>query len=124
MPRLFPAYRGFFMKTSMLPPDDLAPTPTSIDQFLQSQLEEALSYYFYAGCDRITQTLLSRCEWSIENLDVPTLTISCPDAETYWYLVGNIKCISDYLSRVTRPSKIEVLPGDKKNFYFQVEIGA
>ena len=112
------------MKKSMLPPDDLAPTPTSLDRILQSQLEEAVSYYFYAGCDRITQTILSRCQWSIENLDIPTLTITCPDTETYWNLVGNIKCISDYLSRLSRPSKIEVVPGNQKNFYFEVEIGA
>lgn len=112
------------MKTSIFPPDDLAPIPTSLDRILQSQLEEAVSYYFYAGCDRITQTILSQCQWSIETLDIPTLTITCPNAETYWYFVGHIKCISDYLSRVTRPSRIEVLPTDKKNFHFKVEIGA
>jgi hypothetical protein len=108
----------------MLTPDDLAPTPTSIDQILQSQLEEAVGHYFYAGCDRITKTILAQCQWSIVTLDMPTLTIACPDAETYWNLVGNIKCISDYLSRVTRPSRIEVIPGDRKNFYFKVEVGS
>ncbi|MBD2185663.1 hypothetical protein H6S82_02415 [Planktothrix sp. FACHB-1355] len=113
------------MKTFILPPDDLAPICTSVDRDLLSQLQEAVSNHFYAGCDRITQTLLTQCQWSLTtNQDVPTLKIFCPDAETYWDIVGNMENISEYLSRVTQSSRIEVIPGDKKNIYFEVETGA
>ncbi|MBD2462936.1 hypothetical protein H6G89_18000 [Oscillatoria sp. FACHB-1407] len=104
------------MQPSALPPDDRA---------LLLQLEEAVNKHFYDGCDRITQALLAHCQWSIAvNLDMPILTITCTNAETYWSIVGNIRNISEYLSRVTRMSRIEVIPGDRKNIYFEVEIGA
>lgn len=112
------------MKNFMLPPDDLAPIPTRLDQILQLQLEESASQRFYAGCDQTTQTLLAQCRWSITSLDVPTLTIACPDTETYWNLVGNIKSISKYLLLVTRASRIEVIPKNKKNISFEVEVRA
>lgn len=111
------------MKNFMLPPDDLAPIPTRLDQIWQLQLEESVSQRFYDGCDRLTQTLLAQCQWSITTIDVPTLTIACPDTETYWNLVSNIKNISKYLSLVTRASRIEVIPKNKKNISFEVEVG-
>ncbi|HAG82092.1 MAG TPA: hypothetical protein DCL61_13225 [Cyanobacteria bacterium UBA12227] len=111
------------MKTPKLPPDDLAPTLTALDRRLLLQLEEAVSNQFYAGCDRITQTFLAQCQWSLTiNLEIPILTIACPDAETYWHITTNIENISKYLLRVTCTSRIEVIPGDNKNIYFQVEI--
>ncbi|NJR63354.1 MAG: hypothetical protein HC769_34000 [Cyanobacteria bacterium CRU_2_1] len=113
------------MKTSLLPFDDQVSTFTSLDQRLLLQLEAVVSQHFYGGCDRITQALLAQCQWSlVANLDTPILKIICPDAETYWNIVGNIEHISDYLSRVTRTGKIEVIPGDKKNVYFEIELGA
>lgn len=111
------------MKRPLLPPDDQAPDFTPLDRSLQLQLEEAVSKHFYAGCDRITQTLLSQCQWSIAvNLDLPTLAITCPDAEKYWHIVHNIENISKYLQRVTFTSRIEVIPLDRKNRYFAVEM--
>ena len=111
------------MKNSPLPPDDLAPVPSTVDRVLLLQLEETVSNQFYAGCDRITQTLLGQCQWSLTaNLDVPTLTIFCPNTETYWSIVGNIENISNYLRRVIPSSRIEVTPGDKKNVPFEVEV--
>lgn len=112
------------MKPSTTLPNDRATALFTLDQSLLVQLSEAVSNHFYYKCDRITQTLLSQCQWSIAaNLDMPTLTVACPDAKTYWNVVSNIERISEYLSRVTRISRIEVIPRDKRNIYFEVTIG-
>lgn len=112
------------MNTPMLPPDDQPPPLTSLDRALLLQLEQAVSHHFYSSCDRITQAILSHCECSITvTLDVPTLTIACPNSESYWNTVGHIKLISEYLVNTTHISRIEVIPKDRKNLYFQMEVG-
>jgi hypothetical protein len=112
------------MKTPILPPDDLAPVLTPLDRSLLLQLKEVVNKQFYNHCDRITQALLTQCQWSITtNSDVPTLMLTCPDAETYWNIVDSIETISRYLSNITHTSRIKVIPGDRKNIYFEVEIG-
>lgn len=113
------------MNLPYLPPDDRASQPTPLDQHWHAQLGAAVNYYFYAGCDRITQSLLGQCQWLIDvKQEPPTLRITCPDADIYWYVVGNIKNIGNYLSRVTGASKIQVIPEDRRNIYFEVEVGA
>ncbi|MCU0526275.1 MAG: hypothetical protein MUF72_15780 [Elainella sp. Prado103] len=112
------------MTLSPLPPDDQPAAITPFDRALLLQLEQVVSQHFYFGCDRITQALLARCWWSITmNLDMPTLTIACPDSETYWNMVSHIKTISEYLVNTTHISRIEVIPQNRKNLYFQVEVG-
>jgi hypothetical protein len=111
------------MKKHQLPPEDLASTPSFLDRSLLLQLEEAVSKQFFASCDRITQTFLNQCQWIlITNLDVPTLTITCPDAQTYWNIIGNIENITQYLSRIIHTSRIEVIPKDEENICVEVEI--
>jgi hypothetical protein len=113
------------MKKIQLPPDDQPTIPTYVDQALQLQLEEAVSHHFFLNCAPDIRSLLEQCQWSMAtNLEVPVLTVLCPDSETYWDLVGKIEIISQCLANVTRASRIEVIPGDKKNLYFDVTIGA
>lgn len=112
------------MKTFMLPPDDLASTTTSVDRVLLLELQETVRKQFYQGCDRISQTLLIQCQWSLTlNADVPTLALLCPNSETYWHIIDNIENFGNYLRRVIPTSRIEVIPGDKKNIYLEIEIG-
>jgi hypothetical protein len=112
------------MKSSLIPPDDRATTPTDLDQALLLQLEKAVGKHFYAGCDRITQTILAQCQWSLTiHSDLPTLTIACPDAEIYWNIVSNMENISSYLSQLILTNRIKIIPMNQKNIYFEVEFG-
>lgn len=109
----------------MLSPDDQAFSLTSVDYTLFAQLEYAVSTHFYSSCDFNTQELLAQCQWAITtSLGLPTLTISCPNSETYWHIVSNIQSISHSLAHVTHASRIEVIPGSRRNIYFEIEIGA
>jgi len=110
------------MKTSKLPPEDRAALLTPVDRTLLLKLEEAANVHFFDGCDRPTQSLLTHCQWALStSLTVPTLTLACPDTETYWTVVSHLESIGNHLSRVTGTSRIELIPRGKENEYFDIK---
>jgi len=113
------------MQLSKLPPDDRVTVLTPIDRSLLLKLEEAASDHFYLGCDRIIQSLLTHCQWVLTtNLKVPTLTLACPDAETYWTVISHIESIGGHLQRIAASSRIEVIPRGKANVYYEIKAEA
>ncbi len=100
------------MKDSLLPPDDLPPsTATPLDRLLRLRLQETAGRRFFEGCDRITQTILSRCRWAITaNPDIPTLSITCADTETYWYIISNLEEIATSLRTIADLARIQIYP--------------
>ena len=109
---------------SFLPSDDLPPTEaTQLDKILRFQLERSTGRYFYEACDRITQALLSNCQWYIttdaSNL---TLVIDCPDIVSYWHIVSNIAQIGNRLERFASSAKIRVYPPSGKGTPFEIGV--
>ncbi|MBR8833134.1 MAG: hypothetical protein DSM106950_03575 [Stigonema ocellatum SAG 48.90 = DSM 106950] len=112
------------MNKSFLPADDLPPTEaTQIDRILHSQLERSTGRCFYEACDRITQALLSSCQWYITtHAEILMLVIDCPDIVTYWHIVSNIPQIGNRLERVASSAKIRVYPPFGKGTPFEISV--
>lgn len=99
-------------KLHQLPPDDLPPTEvTKQDGMLHLELERSTGICFFQACDRITQVLLSKCQWYLtKNSTTLTLIIDCPDIVSYWHIVSNIPQLGNRLERFTSDAKIRVYP--------------
>ncbi len=113
------------MNKPYLHPDDLPPQETTqIDKMLYRELEHSSGVCFYQACDRITQTLLSSCEWYITtNINTLMLVIDCPDIVTYWHIVSNIAQIGNKLEQVaTGSAKIRVYPPTGKGMPFEISV--
>lgn len=112
------------MNKYSLPPDDLPPDRTTqLDGILRRQLEESAGRHFYEACDRITQTLLSSCEWYVTtSTSALTLVIACPDLETYWYIVSDIEQIGSRLERSIGSAKIRVYPPVGTGTPFEIRV--
>ncbi|MDF5715335.1 MAG: hypothetical protein PUP93_15995 [Rhizonema sp. NSF051] len=112
------------MSKSFLPADDLPPTETTqLDQILRFQLERSTGRYFYEACDRITQSLLSSCQWYLmTDNSTLKLVIDCPDIVTYWHIVSNITQISYRLERFVSDAKIRVYPPFGKGIPFEISV--
>jgi hypothetical protein len=93
-------------------PDDLpAAQPSSLDAILQHQLAKSVSQHFYESCTRITQILLTSCKWRLSpHANALILTITCPDAGTYWYITSHLKEIARQLAAFAGDARIRVLP--------------
>ena len=112
------------MNKSFLPADDLPPTEvTQLDQILRFQLERSTGRCFYEACDRITQSLLSSCQWYLMT-DNSTfkLVIDCPDIVIYWHIVSNITQIGYRLERFASNAKIRVYPPFGKGMPFEISV--
>ncbi|WP_414548880.1 hypothetical protein [Anabaena sp. CCY 0017] len=111
-------------KLHQLPPDDLPPTEvTKQDGMLHLELERSTGRCFFHACDRITQVLLSNCQWYLtKNSTTLTLIIDCPDIVSYWHIVSNIPQLGNRLERFTHNAKIRVYPPFGKGKPFEISV--
>lgn len=111
-------------KFSLLPPDDLPPVEvTKQDSMLHLELEQSTGRCFYQACDRITQVLLSNCQWYLTNNGTNLmLVIDCPDIVSYWHIVSNIPQLGNRLERFTSNGKIRVYPPFGKGGPFEISV--
>ncbi len=111
-------------KLHQLPPDDLPPTEvTKQDGMLHLELERSTGICFFQACDRITQVLLSKCQWYLtKNSTTLTLIIDCPDIVSYWHIVSNIPQLGNRLERFTSDAKIRVYPPFGKGNPFEIRV--
>ena len=111
-------------KLNLLPPDDLPPSEvTKQDGMLHLELERSTGRCFFQACDRITQVLLSNCEWYLtKNSTTMMLIIDCPDMVSYWHIVSNITQLGNRLERFTSNAKIRVYPPFGKGMPFEISV--
>ncbi len=107
----------------LLPPDDLPPVEvTKQDGMLHMELERSIGRCFYQACDRITQVLLSNCQWYLTKNATLMLIIDCPDIVSYWHIVSNIPQLGNRLARFANDAKIRVYPPFGKGMPFEIGI--
>jgi hypothetical protein len=108
----------------LLPPDDLPPTVvTKQDGMLHLELEESAGRCFYQACDRITQVLLSNCQWYLTTNDITLmLIIDCPDLVSYWHIVSNIPQLGSKLEGFNSNAKVRVYPPFGKGAPFEISV--
>ncbi|MCG6135367.1 MAG: hypothetical protein MET45_11990 [Nostoc sp. LLA-1] len=111
-------------KLHLLPPDDLPPTQmTKQDGMLHLELERSTGRCFFQACDRITQVLLSNCQWYLtKNGTILMLIVDCPDLVSYWHIVSNIPQLGNRLERFTHNAKIRVYPPFGKGAPFEISV--
>ncbi|QLE58195.1 hypothetical protein [Nostoc sp. TCL26-01] len=111
-------------KLSLLPPDDLPPQQVSKeDGMLHLELEQSIGRCFYQACDRITQALLTNCQWYLTKKDnIITLIVDCPDIVSYWHIVSNIPQLGNRLERFTKNAKIRVHPPFGKGGALEISV--
>ncbi|MBE9199926.1 MULTISPECIES: hypothetical protein [unclassified Nodularia (in: cyanobacteria)] len=104
--------------------DDSHPKqPTSADIILRQQLEYSISRYFYDGCDRIIQNLLSNCRWYVTTrANAMTLVIECPDQVTNWRVLRQIVPMGTLLNSIISSAKIRVCPPDSQGIPFEMRV--
>ncbi|HYW20362.1 MAG TPA: hypothetical protein VE956_13835 [Nodularia sp. (in: cyanobacteria)] len=104
--------------------DDSHPKqPTSADIILRQQLEYSISRYFYDGCDRIIQNLLSNCRWYVTTrANAMTLVIECPDQVTNWRVLRQIVPMGTLLNSIISSAKIRVCPPDSQGLPFEMRV--
>ncbi|WP_071190950.1 hypothetical protein [Trichormus sp. NMC-1] len=104
--------------------DDKHPMqPTSADIILRQQLEYSISRYFYEGCDRIVQNLLSHCRWyATTHASALTLVIECPDQFTNWQILQQIVAMANVLSGIVSSAKIRICPPDTQTVPFEMRV--
>ena len=112
------------MHKPFLPPDDMPPSETTqADGVLRRELEQSTSRCFYEACDRITQVLLSMCQWHITtNYGPPILIIECPDMPTYWNIISDISQLGNRLQRLANRAKIRVCPPPDNGAPFEIRV--
>lgn len=113
------------MNKAFLPPDDLpAANQTQADKLLRWELEQSTGKCFYEACDRITQALLSNCQWYLTtNASTLMLVIDCPDIVSYWHIVSNIPQLGNRLERFSSANaKIRVYPPMGKGTPFEISV--
>ena len=97
--------------------------PTSADIILRQQLEYSISRYFYDGCDRIIQNLLSNCRWYVTTrANAMTLVIECPDQVTNWRVLQQIVPMGTLLNSIISSAKIRVCPPDSQGVPFEMRV--
>ncbi|KAB8334373.1 hypothetical protein SD80_008220 [Scytonema tolypothrichoides VB-61278] len=96
---------------------------TSADIMLRQQLEYSISRYFYEGCDRNIQDLLSNCRWYVTT-DVNTLTlvIECPDQVTNWRVLQRLVTMAALLHQMVSSAKIRVCPPKSQGMPFEMRV--
>jgi hypothetical protein len=105
-------------------PDDSHPIqPTSADIILRQQLEYSISQYFYEGCDRTIQNLLSSCRWYVTTqANSMTLVIECPDQVTNWRVLQKIVPMGTLLNSILSSAKIRVCPPESQGMLFEMRV--
>ncbi|NWF60401.1 MAG: hypothetical protein HXY43_14345 [Fischerella sp.] len=112
------------MKKPFLHPDDMPPNQvTPQDRMLHLELEQSIGACFFQACDRITQVLLSNCQWYLTTDGSSLkLVIDCPDIVTYWHIVNNILQIGNKLEKFSSDTKIRVHPPFGKGMPFEISV--
>ncbi|MER3491786.1 MAG: hypothetical protein C4323_05310 [Mastigocladus sp. ERB_26_2] len=112
------------MKKPFLPPDDMPPNEvTPQDRMLYLELEHSIGACFFQACDRITQVLLSSCQWYLTTKDGSLkLVIDCPDIVTYWHIVNNIPQLGSKLEKFNHNANIRVYPPFGKGMPFEISV--
>jgi hypothetical protein len=107
-----------------LPPDDMPPVEGSeFDGILRRELEQSTTRCFYEACDRITQTLLSMCQWHMTtNFGPLMLIIQCPDMPTFWNIMSDISQLGNRLKRFANRAKIRVCPPPDNGAPFEIRV--
>ncbi|NMG05559.1 hypothetical protein [Brasilonema sp. UFV-L1] len=96
---------------------------TSADIILRQQLEYSISRYFYEGCDRNLQDLLSNCRWYVTtHLSTLTLVIECPDQVTNWRVLQNLVRMARLLCQIVSNAKIRVCPPKSQGMPFEMRV--
>ncbi|WP_445637442.1 DUF1822 domain-containing protein [Nostoc sp. DSM 114161] len=111
-------------KMYFLNSDDSHPVqPTSADIILRQQLEYSISRYFYDGCDRAIQNLLSNCRWYVTtHASAMTLVIECPDQVTNWRILQQIVPMGTLLNQIISSAKIRVCPPEGQGVPFEMRV--
>jgi hypothetical protein len=112
------------MRKDFLQNDELHPIqPTTADILLSQQLEYSISKYFYAGCDRHLQKLLSSCTWYV-NTHAPALTlvIECPDQVTNWRVLQKMVPMATLLNEIVSSAKIRVCAPKNQGLPFEMRV--
>lgn len=104
--------------------DDKRPVqPTSADIILRQQLEYSISRYFYEGCDRNVQNLLSHCRWYMTtHASALTLVIECPDQVSNWRILQKIVPMASLLYSIVSSAKIRVCPPEANAVPFEMRV--
>ena len=104
--------------------DDQHPVqPSSADIILRQQLEHSISKYFYQGCDRTIQNLLSNCRWYVTtHASALTLVIECPDQVSNWRILQKIVPMGSLLYSIISSAKIRVCPPDPNGIPFEMRV--
>ncbi|MEA5620533.1 hypothetical protein VB711_22225 [Cronbergia sp. UHCC 0137] len=104
--------------------DDYHPKqPSSADIILRQQLEYSISRYFYEGCDRSIQNLLSDCRWFVTtHAGVLTLVIECRDQVTNWRVLQKIVPMGSLLNSIVSSAKIRVCPPETNGIPFEMRV--
>jgi hypothetical protein len=104
--------------------DDFHPIQlTSADIILRQQLENSISKYFFATCDRTVQNLLSSCRWYIiSRADSITLVIECPDWITNWHVLQKLALMAKVLGKLISNAKIRVYPPVHQGMPFEMRV--
>lgn len=96
---------------------------TSADIILRQQLEYSLSKYFYEGCDRTIQNLLSNCRWYVTtHANAMTLVIECPDQVTNWRILQQIVPMATLINKMVSSAKIRVCPPESQGIPFEMRV--
>lgn len=112
------------MNTFFLPPDDLPPAQlSSLDEELRRQLEASTAKHFYEGCDGVTQSVLSSCDWHItSNSSALMLVITCPDMTINWRVLNNIVSIGNQLAQFSGGAKVRICPPEGIGTPFEIRV--
>lgn len=112
------------MNAGFFSPDDLPSPSTPFDRVLRLRLEEAVSKYFYASCDRITQLLLVQCEWHFSiTEDALMLIINCQNRENYWQILGTIEQLGYFVEQIaSEQAIIRVCPPDLNKIPLEIQV--
>ncbi|MBD2345628.1 hypothetical protein [Anabaena subtropica] len=104
--------------------DDSHPMqPSSADIILRQQLEYSLSKYFYEGCDRTLQNLLSNCRWYVTTqANAMTLVIECPDQVTNWRVLQKLVPMGKLINQIVSSAKIRVCPPESEGVPFEMRV--
>ncbi|MCU0570091.1 MAG: hypothetical protein MUF49_26405 [Oculatellaceae cyanobacterium Prado106] len=106
--------------------DDRPPLQvSSIDRLFHRQLEEVIHHCFWEGCDRITQELLTECDWELhKSLDCLILTIHSPAPLAYWHMVSQSQELEKQLKHFSNNVIIRIIPSSKDGIIYELKVHA
>ncbi|MBW4631034.1 MAG: hypothetical protein KME30_03745 [Iphinoe sp. HA4291-MV1] len=96
---------------------------TSADIILRQQLEYSICRYFYEGCDRNIQDLLSNCRWYVTtHMSTLTMIIECDDQVTNWRVLQKLVTMAALLYKIVSSAKIRVCPPKSQGMPFEMRV--